>query len=92
MEPAPGGSTVWVHGGGFGSYHEARAHRFERFEELRRRWDEKHAQLKRLVADMRGYAGRSDAMASRYHAARPGCASSRRPGRHRNRRDRRTSP
>ena len=69
VEPAPGGSTVWVHGGGFGAYHEARAHRFERFEELRRRWDEKHAQLKRLVADMRGYAGRSDAMASRYHAA-----------------------
>jgi ATPase subunit of ABC transporter with duplicated ATPase domains len=69
VEPAPGGSTVWVHGGGFGTYHEARAHRFERFEELRRRWDEKHAQLKRLVADMRGYAGRSDEMASRYHAA-----------------------
>jgi len=69
VEPAPGGSAVWVHGGGFGTYHEDRAHRFERFEELRRRWDEKHAQLKRLVADMRGYAGRSDAMASRYHAA-----------------------
>ena len=69
VEPGPGGSAVWVHGGGFGTYHEARAHRFERFEELRRRWDEKHAQLKRLVADMRGYAGRSDAMASRYHAA-----------------------
>ena len=69
VEPAPAGSTVWVHGGGFDAYHEARAHRFERFEELRRRWDEKHAQLKRLVADMRGYAGRSDAMASRYHAA-----------------------
>jgi ATPase subunit of ABC transporter with duplicated ATPase domains len=69
VEPAPSGSTVWVHGGGFSAYHEARARRFERFEELRRRWDEKHAQLKRLVADMRGYAGRSDAMASRYHAA-----------------------
>ena len=68
-EPAPGGSDVWVHGGGFGCYHEARAQRFERFEELRRRWDEKHAQLKKLVLDMRQYAANSDAMASRYAAA-----------------------
>ena len=69
VEPAPGGSDVWVHGGGWASFHEAREHRFERFEELRRRWDEKHAQLKKLVADMRQYAARSDAMASRYAAA-----------------------
>ncbi|MBV9794170.1 MAG: ABC-F family ATP-binding cassette domain-containing protein [Actinobacteria bacterium] len=69
VEPAPGGSTVWVHGGGFGTYHEARAHRFERFEELRRRWDDKHTQLKRLVADLQQYAARSEDMASRYHAA-----------------------
>ncbi|GGS29712.1 ABC-F family ATP-binding cassette domain-containing protein [Actinokineospora fastidiosa] len=63
------GSDVWVHGGGFGTYHQARAERFERFDELRRRWDEKHAQLKKLVVDMRQYAARSDGMASRYHAA-----------------------
>jgi ATPase subunit of ABC transporter with duplicated ATPase domains len=69
VEPAPGGSDVWMHGGGFASFHEARERRFERFDELRRRWDEKHAQLKKLVLDMRGYAGRSDAMASRYAAA-----------------------
>jgi ATPase subunit of ABC transporter with duplicated ATPase domains len=69
VEPAPGGSDVWVHGGGFATYHQARAQRFERFEELRRRWDEKHAQLKKLVVDMRQYAERSDAMASRYAAA-----------------------
>lgn len=69
VEPTPTGSDVWVHGGGFASFHEARERRFERFEELRRRWDEKHAQLKKLVVDMRGYAGRSDAMASRYAAA-----------------------
>jgi ATPase subunit of ABC transporter with duplicated ATPase domains len=70
VEPAPGGSDVWVHGGGFATYHEARAQRFERFEELRRRWDEKHAQLKKLVVDLRQYAERSDAMASRYAAAK----------------------
>ncbi|PJN39152.1 ABC transporter [Streptomyces sp. CB02959] len=69
VEPGPAGSDVWVHGSGFATYHEARAERFERFEELRRRWDEKHAQLKRLVVDMRQYASRSDEMASRYHAA-----------------------
>ena len=69
VEPAPGGSDVWVHGGGFGTFHQARDERFSRFEELRRRWDEKHAQLKKLVLDMRQYAANSDAMASRYQAA-----------------------
>ncbi|MFE4968352.1 ABC-F family ATP-binding cassette domain-containing protein [Streptomyces sp. NPDC056660] len=70
VEPGPAGSDVWVHGGGFGSFHEARQERFARFEELRRRWDEKHAQLRKLVQDMQQYAARSDDMASRYQAAR----------------------
>ncbi|MFI1013638.1 ABC-F family ATP-binding cassette domain-containing protein [Streptomyces sp. NPDC020965] len=69
-EPSPAGSDVWVHGAGFDTYHAARAERFERFEELRRRWDEKRAQLKRLVLDMQQYASRSDEMASRYQAAK----------------------
>ncbi|MGY5309164.1 ABC-F family ATP-binding cassette domain-containing protein [Nocardia gipuzkoensis] len=69
VEQGPAGSDVWVHGSGFETYHQARQERFERFEELRRRWDEKHAQLKRLVIDMRQYASRSDEMASRYQAA-----------------------
>ncbi|WP_424888965.1 ATP-binding cassette domain-containing protein [Streptomyces sp. XH2] len=69
VEPSPAGSEVWVHGGGFDTFHEARRERFARFEELKRRWDEKHAQLKRLVLDMQQYAARSDVMASRYHAA-----------------------
>ncbi len=70
VEPTPGGSDVWVHGGGFATFHQAREERFERFEELRRRWDEKHAQLKKLVQDMQLYAKNSDAMASRYQAAK----------------------
>ncbi|WP_406184189.1 ABC-F family ATP-binding cassette domain-containing protein [Streptomyces sp. NBC_01006] len=70
VEPGPAGSDVWVHGGGFGTFHEARAERFARFDELRRRWDEKRAQLKRLVQDMQQYAARSDEMASRYQAAK----------------------
>jgi ATPase subunit of ABC transporter with duplicated ATPase domains len=70
VEPAPGGSDVWVHGAGFATFHQAREDRFERFEELRRRWDEKHAQLKKLVQDMQLYAKNSPAMASRYQAAK----------------------
>jgi ATPase subunit of ABC transporter with duplicated ATPase domains len=69
VEPGGDGADAWVHGGGFGSYHEARQERFARYDELRRRWDEKHAQLKRLVRDMQQYAARSDEMASRYKAA-----------------------
>lgn len=70
VEPSPAGSDVWVHGGGFETYHEARQQRFERFEELGRRWEEKHAQLKRLVSDLQQYAARSPDMASRYQAAK----------------------
>jgi ATPase subunit of ABC transporter with duplicated ATPase domains len=69
VEPSPGGSDAWVHGGGFATFHEARQARFERFEELRRRWDEKHEQLKKLVRDLQQYAARSPDMASRYAAA-----------------------
>ncbi|GAA1948109.1 ABC-F family ATP-binding cassette domain-containing protein [Amycolatopsis minnesotensis] len=70
VEPGPAGSDAWVHGGGFGTYHEARRERFARYEELQRRWAEKHAQLKRLVLDLQQYAARSDEMASRYRAAK----------------------
>ncbi|MGW1195567.1 ABC-F family ATP-binding cassette domain-containing protein [Streptomyces sp. NPDC002536] len=69
VEPGPAGSDVWVHGGGFGTYHQARKERFARFEELRRRWDEKHAQLKKLVISLREAASVSHEMASRYAAA-----------------------
>ncbi|GES32835.1 ATP-binding cassette domain-containing protein [Streptomyces angustmyceticus] len=69
VEPGPAGSDVWVHGGGFDTYHQARKERFARFEELRRRWDEKHAQLKKLVVSLRQAASVSHEMASRYAAA-----------------------
>jgi ATPase subunit of ABC transporter with duplicated ATPase domains len=63
------GNGTWVHGGGFASYHEARKHRFERFEELRRRWDEEHARLKALVLMYKQKAAYNSDMASRYRAA-----------------------
>ncbi|WP_186783233.1 ABC-F family ATP-binding cassette domain-containing protein [Streptomyces sp. CBG33] len=69
VEPGPAGADVWVHGAGFGTYHEARKQRFARFEELRRRWDEKHVQLKKLVVNLRQAAAVSHEMASRYAAA-----------------------
>ncbi|MEV8587805.1 ATP-binding cassette domain-containing protein [Streptomyces sp. NPDC051180] len=69
VEPGPAGSDVWVHGGGFDTFHEARRERFARFEELKRRWEEKHAQLKKLVLNLRQAAAVSHDMASRYAAA-----------------------
>ncbi|MEU2627036.1 ATP-binding cassette domain-containing protein [Kitasatospora sp. NPDC007106] len=69
VETGAAGSSVWVHGGGFDSFHDARRARFERFEELRRRWDEEHAKLKKLVVTLRQAAAVSHEMASRYAAA-----------------------
>jgi ATPase subunit of ABC transporter with duplicated ATPase domains len=63
------GNTAWVHGGGFASFHEARAERFSRLEELRRRWDEEHAKLRALVLSLKVKAKFNDGMASRYQAA-----------------------
>ncbi len=68
VEPGPTGAEVWIHGGGFDTYHEARKERFARFEELLRRWQEEHARLKALVLRLRGQAAISPDMASRYHA------------------------
>jgi ATPase subunit of ABC transporter with duplicated ATPase domains len=68
VEPSPAGSDVWVHGGGFATYHAARRERFARFEELMRRWEEEHARLKKLVLTLRQQAANSADMASRYRA------------------------
>ena len=71
--------------------HAAREERFERFEELRRRWDEKHAQLKRLVLDCSSRPCAATTWPRATRRRRPGCGSSRRPGRRRSRRASRTS-
>ncbi len=63
------GGRVWIHGGGFASYAQARQDRIGRLEELRRRWDEEHAKLRKLVFTLREQAACSDALASRYQAA-----------------------
>ena len=62
------GRDTWVHGGGFGTYHEARRTRHERIAELRKRWDEEHERLRQLVITLRVQAAVSPDMASKYHA------------------------
>jgi ATPase subunit of ABC transporter with duplicated ATPase domains len=69
VELGSAGNLVWTHPGGFTSYHEARADRFLRFEEMRKRWDEEHAKLKALVLMYKQKAAYNDGMASRYQAA-----------------------
>lgn len=69
LEPGPRGATAWVHGDGFATWHAARQARSERLAELRRRWDEEHAQLRELVVTLRQKATFNDSMSSRYQAA-----------------------
>ena len=69
VELGAAGNLVWTHPGGFASYHEARKDRFERLEELRRRWDEEHAKLRALMLMYKQKAAYNDGMASRYQAA-----------------------
>ncbi|MBB2913109.1 ATPase subunit of ABC transporter with duplicated ATPase domains [Streptosporangium becharense] len=61
---------VWIHGGGFATYARAREERISRLEERRRRWNEEHAKLRRLVRTLRQTAANNDAVASSYRAAR----------------------
>ncbi|MGH3750262.1 MAG: ATP-binding cassette domain-containing protein, partial [Micromonosporaceae bacterium] len=62
--------SAWTHGGGFATWHEARAARHERLDELRRRWDEEHAKLKQLVIMYKQKAAYNSDMASRLQAAK----------------------
>ncbi len=61
--------SVWVHGGGFATYAQARRDRNERLDDLRRRWDEEHEKLKQLVRMYRQKASYNSDMASRLQAA-----------------------
>src|SRR4029077_20316728 len=63
------GGSAWTHPSGFASWHEARVARYERLDELRRRWEEEHQKLKDLVQMYKQKATYNDGMASRYQAA-----------------------
>ncbi|NUU25941.1 MAG: ABC-F family ATP-binding cassette domain-containing protein [Streptomycetaceae bacterium] len=69
VELGAAGNTAWLHGGSFATYHAAREARFERFEELRRRWDEEHAKLRALMLMYKEKASYNSDLASRYRAA-----------------------
>ncbi|MFS0852800.1 ABC-F family ATP-binding cassette domain-containing protein [Microbacterium sp. 179-I 3D4 NHS] len=69
LEPGGAGASAWVHGGGFGTYAQARSDRLDRLDELRRRWDEQHEKLRILVANLKVKASANDGFASRYQAA-----------------------
>ena len=69
LELGGAGNTSWVHPGGFATYAAAREARFERLEELRRRWDEEQAKLRDLVQMYKQKAAYNSDMASRYRAA-----------------------
>ena len=60
---------VWIHGGGFATYAQARRERNERLDELRRRWDEEHEKLRQLMLTLKQKASYNSDMASRYQAA-----------------------
>ncbi len=63
------GGSAWTHPGGFASWHEARVARYERLDELRRRWDEEHQKLKDLVVMYRQKAAYNSDMSSRLQSA-----------------------
>jgi ATPase subunit of ABC transporter with duplicated ATPase domains len=70
LELGAAGNTVWIHGSGFATLAGARRERFARLEELRRRWDEEHEKLRRLMLMYKVKAAYNDGMASRYQAAK----------------------
>ena len=69
VELGAAGNTVWTHGGGFATYHQARRERFSRLEELLRRWDEEHQKLRELMLMYKQKAAYNSKMAGRYQAA-----------------------
>ncbi|MBA3310667.1 MAG: ABC-F family ATP-binding cassette domain-containing protein [Nocardioidaceae bacterium] len=69
VELGGAGNTLWVHPGGFATYHQARRDRFARLEELRKRWDEHHAKLRAQMLMYKQKAAYNSDMASRYQAA-----------------------
>lgn len=69
LELGSAGNTSWVHPGGFGGYQKAREQRFDRLDELRRRWDDEHEKLRALVHMYKQKAAYNSDMTSRYRAA-----------------------
>jgi ATPase subunit of ABC transporter with duplicated ATPase domains len=69
LELGAAGNSAWIHGSGFATLAAARRDRFDRLEELRRRWDEQHDKLRELMLLYKNKAAYNSGMASRYQAA-----------------------
>lgn len=69
LELNAAGNTAWTHPGAFDTYHRSREKRFDRLDELRRRWDEEHTKLRSLMLTYKQKAAYNSKMASRYRAA-----------------------
>jgi ATPase subunit of ABC transporter with duplicated ATPase domains len=70
LELGTAGNTVWIHGSGYAALAAARRDRFDRLDELRRRWDEQHDKLRELMLLYKNKAAYNSGMASRYQAAK----------------------
>src|SRR5690606_2560857 len=70
LEPTPGGGTVWVHGGGFATYAQARADRRDRLAERARRRDGEQPTPADPARPLSTTPRCNDGPASRYQAAR----------------------
>ncbi|QBS40944.1 ABC-F family ATP-binding cassette domain-containing protein [Nocardia sp. CS682] len=69
VELGTAGNSAWVYPAGFETYQAARADRFARLDELRRRWDDEQLKLRELVQMYKQKAAYNSDMTSRYRAA-----------------------
>ena len=69
VEAGSVGNTVWTYVGRFSDYDDVREARFERFDELQRRWNEDRQRLIAQVTFYKQRATHNPGMATRYQAA-----------------------
>ncbi len=62
------GRSAWTHGAGFNTYHDARAARHERLDEMLHRWSEERDRLRELLRTLKQQAAISEDIAARYRA------------------------
>jgi ATPase subunit of ABC transporter with duplicated ATPase domains len=61
---------VWVHGGGFATFGDARRRRIAELDDKRKRWEDEHRRLRTMTHTLRQAAAKNDAVSSAYKAAR----------------------
>jgi ATPase subunit of ABC transporter with duplicated ATPase domains len=61
---------VWVHGGSFATFFDARHRRIAELDDKRRRWEDERRRLRGMTHMLRQAAAKNDAVSSAYKAAR----------------------